>query len=283
MHGFLVLDKPPGITSRDVVDRVEKWFPRKTKMGHGGTLDPIATGVLVIGVGQATRLIEYVQSMPKCYRTRIAFGATSDTDDADGNLQPNSAAKPVDESALRRAIASFVGEIDQIPPAYSAVLVDGKRAHALARKGREVSLAPRRVRIDRIDVCRYEWPAVDLEVHCGKGTYIRSIARDLGKALDVGGYVADLCRTQIGPFLVENAIGIDADRASIRLLPLQMALGGIRTIVVTQDEIERIRHGNYIITTGIEGETVAIDLAGELIAVGRIAVGKYWPDKVMMT
>src|SRR3954453_7091135 len=135
LHGLLVLDKPPGLTSREAVDRAAKWFPRKTRIGHAGTLDPLATGVLVLAVGQATRLIEYVQAMPKAYRTRIRLGATSDTDDADGTVTQNPAATSVDEAAVRAALAGFVGEVEQVPPAYSAVRVEGRRAHALARRG----------------------------------------------------------------------------------------------------------------------------------------------------
>src|SRR3954468_23042244 len=123
-HGLLVLDKPRGITSRDAVDRAAKWFPRKTKIGHAGTLDPLATGVLVLAIGQATRLIEYVQAMPKVYRTRICLGGTSDTDDADGTATPSSVATPLDESAVRTALVAFRGEISQVPPAYSAARVD---------------------------------------------------------------------------------------------------------------------------------------------------------------
>src|SRR5829696_1916742 len=147
LNGLLVLDKPPGMTSREALDRAAKWFPRKTRVGHAGTLDPLATGVLVLAVGHATRLIEYVQAMPKAYRTGIRLGATSDTDDADGTVTPNPAAAPVDEPAVRAALDQFVGEVEQVPPAYSAARVGGRRAYDLARGGAEVTLAARRVRI----------------------------------------------------------------------------------------------------------------------------------------
>src|SRR5262245_13147786 len=130
LNGLLVLDKPPGLTSRDALDRAARWFPRKTRIGHAGTLDPLATGVLVLAVGQATRLIEYVQAMPKTYRTCIRLGATSDTDDADGTVTPNPAAAPVDEAAVRAALTGFIGEVEQVPPAYSAARVEGRRAYA---------------------------------------------------------------------------------------------------------------------------------------------------------
>src|SRR5262245_8124945 len=147
VNGLLILDKPAGLTSRDALDRAAKWFPRKTRIGHAGTLDPLATGVLVLAIGQATRLLEYVQAMPKMYRTRLRLGATSDTDDADGTVTPHPNAAPVEEAAVRAALTQFVGEIEQVPPAYSAARVEGRRAYALARRGDTVDLAPRRVRI----------------------------------------------------------------------------------------------------------------------------------------
>lgn len=282
VNGLLVLDKPSGLTSRDALDRAARWFPRKTKIGHAGTLDPLATGVLVLAVGPATRLIEYVQDMPKVYRTRIRFGATSDTDDADGTVTPNPAASPVDEAAVRAALGAFVGEVEQVPPAYSAARVDGRRAHLLARKGHEVTLAPRRVRIDRIDVREYRWPDLELDVSCGKGTYIRSIARDLGRALGVGGYVTVLRRLRIGPFTVDDAVTLDAEAEAVRgkLLPLAAAVSGLPAVRATADEVRRLRNGQAIPAAG-EGETAVLNDAGELVAVGRVAGGVLKPEKVV--
>ena len=277
-HGLLVLDKPSGITSRDAVDRAAKWFPRKTRIGHAGTLDPLATGVLVLGIGQATRLIEYVQAMPKVYETRIVLGATSDTDDADGTIRINEAARPVEDGALREAIARFVGEIEQIPPAYSAAHVAGRRAHQLARRGLEVILAPRRVRIDRIDVRDFTWPTLDLEVHCGKGTYIRSIARDLGAALGVGGYVAELRRTRIGTFRLEDAITLETGPG--RLLPMKAALSALPSITLGEEAAKKLRFGKTIDVEG-EGEVAVLDELGELVAIGRIQDGVLKSEKVI--
>jgi tRNA pseudouridine55 synthase len=281
VDGLLVLDKPPGITSRDALDRAAKWFPRKTKIGHAGTLDPLATGVLVLAIGQATRLIEFVQAMPKAYRTRITLGATSDTDDADGVVTTNPAALPIDESVVRDELQKFIGVIEQTPPSYSAARVQGKRAHNLARQGEDVSLAPRKVRIDRIDLLAFAWPNLDLEVHCGKGTYIRSIARDLGAAIAVGGYVAELRRLRIGPFEVQEAVSLDADAstARARLLPMTAAVSDLRKMTFTYDQIRLIRTGAQIGQTG-EGEVAAIDEEGELIAVGEVGRGIFQPRKV---
>jgi tRNA pseudouridine55 synthase len=282
VHGLLVLDKPSGITSRDAVDRAAKWFPRKTKIGHAGTLDPLATGVLVLAIGQATRLIEYVQAMPKAYRTRIRLGATSGTDDADGTIIENPAVAPVDETAVRAALAGFIGQIEQVPPAYSAARVEGRRAYAMARRGDEVELAPRPVRIDRIDVRDYHWPELELDVHCGKGTYIRSIARDLGRVLGVGGYVTTLRRLTIGPFTVESAVSPEADGETARgkLLPKAAALSGLPSLSASHDDIHRLRKGQPIPATG-EGEMAVLDAAGELVAIGRAAGGWLRPEKVI--
>jgi tRNA pseudouridine55 synthase len=274
-NGLLVLDKPSGLTSRDAVDRAARWFPRKTKIGHAGTLDPLATGVLVLAVGQATRLIEYVQAMPKVYRTRIRLGAT---DDADGTITENANAHPVNEEAVRAALASFIGEVEQVPPTYSAARVEGRRAYALARRGTEVELAPRKVRVDRIDVREYRWPELELDVFCGKGTYIRSIARDLGRALGVGGYVTELRRLRIGPFTVEDAIPLDAKAP--KLLPMAAAVSGLPVVRVTADEVRRLRNGQTIPAAG-DGEVAVFDEPGELVAVGRMAQGWLKPEKVL--
>src|SRR5262245_26523059 len=281
-HGFLVLDKPPGITSRDAVDRAWKWFPRKTKIGHAGTLDPMATGVLVLAVGQATRLVEYVQAMPKVYRARIRLGATSDTDDADGVVTSNSAATAVTVEVLRTAINGFAGEVEQVPPAYSAARIEGRRAYDLARRGNDVVLAPRSVRIDQIDLLSYAWPDLDLDISCGKGTYIRSIARDLGRALGVGGYLIGLRRLQIGPFMPDAAVPLDADAetARSRMLPLAVAVSWLPSVRVTSEQARRLRNGLSVPVTG-EGEVAVYDAAGVLVAVGRIDAGTLRPEKVI--
>jgi tRNA pseudouridine55 synthase len=277
-NGLVVLDKPPGLTSRDAVDRAARWFPRKTRIGHAGTLDPLATGVLVVAVGRATRLIEYVQAMPKAYRTRVRLGATSDTDDAAGTVTGNPAASPVGEDAVRAALAGFVGAVEQVPPAYSAARVEGRRAYALARRGADVDLAPRPVRIDRIEVREYRWPDLELDVLCGKGTYIRSIARDLGRALGVGGYVTVLRRLRVGPFTVEEAVPLDADPPA--LLPMAAAVSGLPAVRVTAAEVRRLRNGQAVSAAG-EGETAVLDESGELVAVGRAAGGWLKPEKVL--
>jgi tRNA pseudouridine55 synthase len=280
-NGLLVVDKPSGITSRDAVDVAARWFSRKTKIGHAGTLDPLATGVLVLAIGQATRLIEYVQAMPKVYRTKITLGGRSDTDDADGTVTPTQDAARSDESAIRSALTRFVGEIDQIPPSFSAAHVSGRRAYSLARRGEEVSLSPRPVRIDRIDVLAYAWPELELEIHCGKGTYVRSIARDTGNVLGVGGYVKELRRLRIGPFSVGYAISLEDSAKLVHagLLPLIEAVKGLPAIHVTEEETRMLRTGKRIAREG-NGEVALVNAAGALIAVGRITDGTLQPEKV---
>ncbi|MBA4189988.1 MAG: tRNA pseudouridine(55) synthase TruB [Planctomycetaceae bacterium] len=248
MNGLLVIDKPSGMTSRDVVNRVQKWFPRKTKIGHTGTLDPLATGVLVVCIGAATRLADYVQAMGKSYASRFRFGATSTTDDADGSVTETPDAVPPTREQVEAALASFVGTIEQMPPAFSALKIDGKRAHKLARAGKDVPLAARRVRIDAIRLVSYEWPFADVEVDCGKGTYIRSIARDAGERLGVGGMVQTLRRTRVGPYLAEDAVGLDLDpsRVGEDLVPMSSAVSLLPTVRVWGDNEARFRCGQVV-------------------------------------
>lgn len=256
MHGWLVIDKPGGVTSRDVVNAAQPWFPRGTKLGHTGTLDPLATGVLVLCVGAATRLADVVQGMGKTYRSRFRLGATSDTDDADGTVAENAAAVPPTEDAVRAALARFVGELTQVPPAYSALKVGGKRSHELARGGAAAPLAARPVRVYAARLLGYLWPHADVEIECGKGTYVRSIARDLGAALGVGGLVLTLRRTRVGPFTAEQGIGLEAgaDAARARLAPLDRALADLPRTTLDGEAARRFCHGQAVeIPLGIPG------------------------------
>lgn len=250
VNGLLVIDKPGGMTSRDAVNRVQKWFPRKTKIGHTGTLDPLATGVLVVCVGAATRLADYVQAMGKSYASRFRLGATSTTDDADGTVTETPNAPVPTREEIYAALGRFIGSVQQTPPAVSALKIDGQRAHDLVRKGKEVALAPRTVRIDAIRVTGYEWPWLDVEVDCGKGTYIRSIARDLGAELGCGGLVQTLRRTKVGPFTAEQGTSLDADPATVKLLPLGEAVATLRQFRFNSASIEPLRHGRFVVMPG---------------------------------
>ena len=272
MTGLLILDKPAGMTSRDALNRAQRWFPRGTKLGHTGTLDPLATGVLVLCVGAATKLAEYVQAMGKGYRTRIRLGATSDTDDADGAVTIDDRAAAPSEEAVRAALLPFRGTIQQLPPAYSALKLGGVRAHELARRGREVELAARPVRIDAVRLLTYEWPFLDLEIDCGKGTYIRSIARDIGGALGVGGMVQELRRTRVGGFRADDGVTLAATAVDVKakLLPPATAVAELPKLTPPADDLRRLLFGQWVradrgFPAGIPG--AVFDARGDLRAV----------------
>jgi tRNA pseudouridine55 synthase len=286
VNGLLLLDKPSGMTSRDVVDRVQRWFPRGTKIGHTGTLDPLATGVLVICFGKATRLAEYVQRMAKTYRAGILLGSRSDTDDLDGAITPGPGTQAPERTTVAACLQGFVGNIEQVPPAFSAAKVEGRRAYSLARRGREVPLAARQVQIHGIDLLQYEYPRLLIEVRCGKGTYIRSLARDLGNRLGCGGLIETLRRSRVGPFPVENAVSLDLDPGAVRthLLPLAAAVAELPHFTVADQDAARIRQGGTVSIPGNSfAEAAAFDENGELIAVVRWdqEASVFYPEKVI--
>jgi tRNA pseudouridine55 synthase len=280
IDGLLVLDKPTGMTSRAAVDRASNWFPRGTKIGHTGTLDPLATGVLVLTFGKATRLAEYVQAMPKTYLAGIRLGARSDTDDVDGVITPTADAIPPDPAALEQCLAGFVGVIEQSPPTFSAVKVAGRRAYDVARGGEAVSLKPRPVQIYRIDLLAYSWPKLELQIWCSKGTYIRSLARDIGDRLGCGGYIRSLRRTQVGVFTAEMGLSLEADAitARSRLRPMIDALAGMARVQVTQEAARRLALGQAVPLSAIiqrmglprDATVAVVTPADELVAVGSI-------------
>jgi len=292
VHGLLVLDRPGGMTSRATVNVVQKWFGRKTKIGHTGTLDPLATGVLVVCLGQATRLAEYVQAMRKSYRSTFLLGSHSDTDDADGTVTASIPAGfvPRSRQEIEVQLQTFVGEIDQIPPAFSAALSEGKRAYELAREGTAAELKPRRVTVYSIDILNYFWPRLEVEVHCGKGTYIRSLARDLGEKLGCGGLVEKLRRLSVGPFSANAAIPIDWSKPSppddfaVWIRPLVEAVAELPTLSVNADEAQRFRQGQslFMDVRHVLGEIAVFDEQDRLIAIGRLDdKGNLAPVKVL--
>jgi tRNA pseudouridine55 synthase len=207
--GLVVVDKPGGMTSHDVVSRVRRLAGTR-KVGHAGTLDPMATGVLVLGVNRATRLLGHLTLTDKAYDATIRLGQAMTTDDAEGEVVTTTATDALSEQVVRAAIASFVGEIDQIPSAVSAVKVGGQRAYARVRAGEAVELPARQVTIHAIDVRSVDLPSLDVSVLCSSGTYIRALARDLGSALGVGGHLTALRRTAVGPFTLDDARSLDA-------------------------------------------------------------------------
>jgi tRNA pseudouridine55 synthase len=275
MFGLLNVDKPAGITSRDVVNRVQR-LVKPHKVGHAGTLDPLATGVLIVCIGQATRLIEYVQQMPKRYVGTFLLGRESDTEDVEGKVVVLSGAAEPTESEILALLPKFLGEIQQMPPAYSALKVDGKRAYALARRGETVTLQPRPVRIDSIDLVHYCYPELTLDIRCGSGTYIRSLGRDIARAAGTEAVMSALVRREIGRFSVNDAIAYDdlsREITNARLRPPIEALGDMPQVIVTTAEVAELANGRTIDnrnSLAAGNEIAAVDADGRLIALLRI-------------
>jgi tRNA pseudouridine55 synthase len=263
------------MTSRAALDRAIRWFPRGTRTGHTGTLDPAASGVLVLCLGTATRLAEYVQRMAKTYRSTFRLGARSTSDDADGAIAVVEGATPPDSDAVAAGVAGLVGRIEQVPPAFSAAKVSGRRAYALARSGQPVALAARQVEVYRIDILRYDYPLLEVEVHCGKGTYIRSLARDLGERLGCGALVQSLRRTRVGPFTANDALALDAEAmvACARVLPSETAVAELPRVELPLGDIDRLAHGQGVACSvdATAGTEIAVfDLGGRLRAVAKV-------------
>jgi tRNA pseudouridine55 synthase len=289
-RGVLNLNKPSGPTSRDVVNQVARSLGR-VRVGHAGTLDPLASGVLVVCVGSTTRLIDSIQRMPKTYRAVIRMGARSDTLDAQGRVEHVADPPIPSEAEVRQAVSTQVGEILQVPPEYSALKVQGRRAHELARAGREVDLAPRSVRVDRIGLVSYAWPLLELEIDCGGGTYIRSLARDLGEALGCGGFVEVLSRTRIGPFTLVDAVDPSTlTRASLpgRLLSPLAAVPDLPRVVLDSVQVAEIMMGRSIasgllaVPSPPSGPVALLGPDGGLIAIAEVdPAGNIQPRKVL--
>jgi tRNA pseudouridine55 synthase len=274
--GLVVVDKPAAHTSHDVVARVRRAFGQR-KVGHSGTLDPDATGVLIVGLGRATRLLRFTQGADKAYRAGITFGVATSTLDADGDVIDRRPMALVRDD-VERAATRFLGEIDQLPPMVSAVKVGGRRLHELARRGEEVERAPRRVRIDRIVVEGYEpgpYPTATLLVECGSGTYIRSLAADLGAALGGCAHVSSLRRVRVGSFTLAEACALDAIEAAPAdsVLPIADAVRDLPALSVTGDEARGVAHGVVFpirllpAAAGEDGPFAVLDDRGTLLAV----------------
>jgi tRNA pseudouridine55 synthase len=212
-NGVINLDKPPGASSARLVDRVKRLLPRGTKIGHAGTLDPFATGVLLLLVGRATKSCETLMGERKGYEATVKLGARTATDDPEAPEEPLDVPAIPTEAQVREALAKQVGAIQQRPPAFSAMKVDGQRAYKLARQGGQVEIKPRTVMVYSIELLAYTWPTARVRVECGRGTYIRAIARDLGEALGTGGYLTELRRTFVGRFRAEEAVTLETLQA----------------------------------------------------------------------
>jgi tRNA pseudouridine55 synthase len=262
--GILVLNKPSGPTSRALVDRVAVMLPR-TKVGHAGTLDPLASGILIICVGSATRLTDEIHDLTKSYRTVFRLGAVSDTHDALGSIVALEEPPVPGMRELEEALKPMRGRVMQQPPEHSALKIKGKRAYDLARAGRPVALVPRMVQIDRIEVLGFNWPYLELEIDCSKGTYIRSIARDVGSSLGCGGCVQALERTRIGPFSLEESVALEdlgADTVASLLRPSLEAVGHLRRVVLDDALLAAVMQGRAIAAP----ESLAREEAAGLVA-----------------
>ena len=298
MDGILVALKPAGPTSHDIVALVRRLAATK-RVGHGGTLDPFASGVLPVFLGRATRVVEYHLGDRKGYRATVCFGATSTTDDLEGELTPSGATAP-SRGTVDAALEHLRGPISQRPPAYSAIKVAGRRAYAMARAGESVELASRDVTIHRLDVVDWDEsdpdrPIAILEVECSAGTYVRALARDLGELAGGGAYLGALSRTSSGPFRLEGAIPLDRvreaaadgpDTLASLLLPIDAGLESLPELVLSDGEVTAISRGQFIraaLPTGGPDAPIRVrDGAGRLVAIATVRDGRLAPEKVLV-
>ena len=293
VHGWLIFDKPQGMTSTQAVTRVRRLYEAE-KAGHAGTLDPLATGVLPIAFGEATKTVPYAVEGSKEYRFTIRFGAETDTDDAEGKVVASSGKRP-SRAEIEAKLGAFIGEIEQVPPRYSAVRVDGARAYDLARDEEDFELKPRRVSVARLALVAH--PDQDrcvLEAHCGKGTYVRALARDLGRALGTLGHVEVLRRTRVGGFDEARAVPLATLEALAEsggheallsaLEPVETALGDIPALALSGADADRLRRGQAVLLRGrdapiMEG-TVYATSRGKLVALGEMDKGELKPRRI---
>lgn len=290
MDGLLIIDKPPGWTSHDVVARVRR-LSGVRRVGHAGTLDPMATGVLPLGLGRATRVLEYLSDAGKVYQATVRLGISTDTDDAEGVVIAERDPSALTEGQVRDALATFGGEIEQMPPVYSAIKQGGVSLHRLARAGRAVQVQPRRVRIDRIEVLAVALPEVTFVIECSKGTYVRSLARDLGERLGVGGHLTALRRLRSGPFTLAAAHTVEqlaatAADGKLATLLLPADAGIIAMVSLTLDSVQayRVLTGRGIRLAGAPPPNATLARAYSadrvFLAIVRAGDGEWMPAKV---
>jgi tRNA pseudouridine55 synthase len=296
ISGALVVDKPVGMTSHDVVQAIRNGTGLR-RAGHTGTLDPRASGVLVILVGPAVRLSEYVSASDKRYQAIIRLGGSTDTFDGEGLVTLTKDPVNVTEAQFEEALKTFVGEIEQTPPPYSAVKVQGRKAYEMAREGEEVELAPRKITVHHLEVLEWTPPEVVIDVHCSSGTYVRSLANDLGVMLGCGAYLIGLRRTKSGRFSLRDSVPLRKLQEAFTagnwyqyLIPAAEALGDWPAIELSPDEVEGVRHGHRVKVVGDPTETKVrgVSTQGELVALMEIAINEdgtreWQPKKVFFT
>ncbi|WP_171122915.1 MULTISPECIES: tRNA pseudouridine(55) synthase TruB [unclassified Ruegeria] len=292
ISGWLVVDKPAGMTSTAVVNKV-RWAMDAKKAGHAGTLDPEATGVLAVALGEATKTVPYITDALKAYTFTVRLGQATNTDDAEGEVIAQSDARPTDDD-IKQALTPFLGDIMQVPPKFSAVKIDGQRAYKLARDGEDVELSARPLWVEElILVDRPDEDHVVLEMTCGKGGYVRSIARDLGAALGCHGHVKELRRIWSGPFEVEDGLSIEQidEMAKTTALddylhPLETGLADLPELKCTPEGATRLRNGNpgMVLASDVEyGDEAWASLDGKAVAVGIYKSGELHPSRVFVT
>ena len=292
ISGWLVVDKPAGPTSTAVVNKV-RWALDAKKAGHAGTLDPDATGVLAVALGEATKTVPYITDALKAYEFTVTLGAATNTDDAEGEVIKTSDLRP-DDAAIKEALGQFIGDIEQVPPQFSAVKIDGERAYKRARDGEEMDLAARPLFVDSLLLTdRPDADHVTLEMVCGKGGYVRSVARDLGEALGCYGHVRELRRIWSGPFEAAKGLTVDQIEEMARtpaldehLLPLEEGLCDLPEVKASAEGATRLRNGNpgMVIAHDVEyGDECWASFEGKAVAVGRFKAGELHPSRVFNT
>jgi tRNA pseudouridine55 synthase len=269
-HGLVVIDKPAGLTSHDVVVKVRR-IAGTRRVGHAGTLDPMATGVLVIGIGKATRLLGYLTDNDKAYQATIRLGAATTTDDADGIVVSERDTRAVTDDEIQSAVAAFRGDIWQVPSTVSAIKVEGRRSYARARAGEDVQLPPRLVTVHRFEVLDLRrsgnFADIDVAVDCSSGTYVRALARDLGAALGVGGHLTALRRTRVGPYDLSRAVTLEALATEFTVVPLaQAAAAALPQHHVDAQTAGRLAHGVPLPRVPVDGPVAVFGPGGDLVA-----------------
>lgn len=291
ISGWLIVDKPAGITSSAMVNKA-RWALDARKAGHAGTLDPEATGILAIAFGEATKTVPYITDAEKAYRFTVHWGQATNTDDAEGEVIATSDTRPSDAD-ITAALTNFTGDIMQVPPQFSAVKVDGQRAYKRARDGQEMELQARPLWVESLDlVDRPDPDHADLEMVCGKGGYVRSIARDLGAALGCHGHVRSLRRVWTGPFDENDAVTLDliedlarTEALDDHLLPLEAGLDGLPELVCTPEGAARLRNGNpgQVLASDLSyGDTAWASINGQPVAIGTYRAGELHPSRVFI-
>lgn len=279
MNGIILVDKPQDWTSHDVVAKL-RGVLHERRIGHSGTLDPLATGLLVVFVGRATRAVEFAEADSKEYITGLHLGVSTDTQDITGNIVAESAALP-DEAALREAIGRFIGDIEQIPPMYSAIKIGGKKLYELARRGESVERAPRKITVSAIDIVGRDGDDYILNISCSKGTYVRTLCSDIGEALGCGACMSSLRRTRAGAFSVDEAHSLADIEAAARegrlsdiILPVDTLFASFPKLTVSQSAAKRLKNGNIIKISAEDGDYRVYSDPEEFLLLGRVEGGK---------